>query len=99
MRIILMGIVAGIVGGFGLLMAFDYFDNTVKGADSLKELGINVLAVIPKISDPKAAEQEFQNDRRLYLVAGSYFGMIIILLGLEGIGFSPVDRIIGMIGG
>ncbi|MEA5115742.1 MAG: XrtA system polysaccharide chain length determinant [Geobacteraceae bacterium] len=99
MMIMLAGIAAGIVGAFALLLAIDYFDDTVKGVDALKTLGIQILAVIPKISDPKATEEEKQKDRRLYLVAGTYFGMIIFLLGLEVIGFSPVDRIIGLISG
>lgn len=99
MLLILGGIAVGIVGGFALLLLLDSFDRTLKGVDTLKELGIQVLAVIPKISDPKLTEEEHRRDQRLYLVAGTYFGMIIILLGLEAIGFSPVDRIVGLIGG
>ncbi len=99
MLIILGGIVAGIAGGIGLILAIDRFDSTVKSVDALKTLGIHVLAVIPKISDPKAVEEEKLKDRRLYLIAGSYFGMIVILLGLEVIGLSPVDRIVGLISG
>jgi len=99
MRIILMGIAAGLAGGFGLLLAIDYFDKSVKAVDTLKELGINVLAVIPKISDPQAIEKERRNDLRLYIVSGAYFSMIVALLALEFLGKSPVDRIIGMIQG
>jgi succinoglycan biosynthesis transport protein ExoP len=99
MLIILGGIFAGLAGGFGLLLGIDRFDSTVKSVDTLKTLGIQVLAIIPKISDPKAAEEELQKDRRLYKVAGAYFCMIIFLLGLEVIGFSPVDRLIGLISG
>ncbi len=99
MMIILGSIVAGIAGGIGLLVVIDRFDNRVKSVDTLKGLGIQVLAVIPKISDPKATEAERLKDQHLYTVAGAYFGMIIILLGLEVIGFSPVDRIVGLIGG
>jgi len=99
MMIILMGIVAGLAAGFGVLMAIDYFDKTVKTVDVLKQMGIKVLAIIPKICDPKEAEAERLKDRRLYLFAGSYFCLIIALLGLEVLGLSPVDRIIGLIGG
>jgi len=99
MLIIFGAIAAGIAGGIGLILAIDRFDTTVKSVDTLKTLGIHVLAVIPKISDPKAIEEEQLKDRRLYLVAGAYFGMIVLLLGLEVIGFSPVDRIVGLISG
>jgi polysaccharide chain length determinant protein (PEP-CTERM system associated) len=99
LRIILMGIAAGIAGGFGLLLVIDYFDKTVKTVDTLKTLGINVLAVIPKITDPQAIEKEHRGDIRLYLVSGTYFSMILALLALEALNLSPVDRVIGLISG
>lgn len=98
-RIILLGIAAGIAGAFALLLAIDYFDKSVKAVDTLKGLGINVLAVIPKISDPQAIEKERRNDLRLYIASGAYFSMIVALLALEFLRMSPVDRIIGMISG
>jgi polysaccharide chain length determinant protein (PEP-CTERM system associated) len=98
-RIILIGIAAGIAAGFGLLLVIDYFDKSVKTVDTLKTLGINVLAVIPKISDPQAIDKERRGDLRLYLLSGSYFSMIVALLALEFLGMTPVDRIIGLIQG
>jgi polysaccharide chain length determinant protein (PEP-CTERM system associated) len=99
LRIILMGIAAGLAGGFGLLLAIDYFDKSVKNIDTLKALGLNVMAVIPKISDPIEVEKELQSDRKLYVIAGSYFSVILMFLALEFIGFSPVDKVIRMISG
>ena len=99
LRIILMGIAAGIAGAFGLLLLIDYFDSSVKNVVTLKNLGINVLAVIPNISDPHAIENERRRDMRLYLVSGSYFSIILAILALELIGKSPVDKIIGLISG
>jgi polysaccharide chain length determinant protein (PEP-CTERM system associated) len=99
MKIILIGIAAGLVGGFALLMAIDYFDKSVKSVDTLKALGVNVLAVIPKISDPQAIVNERRRDLRLYLVSGTYFSMIVALLALELLGMSPVEMIVGMIQG
>jgi len=99
LRIILMGIAAGLAGGCGLLLLIDYFDKSVKTVDTLKALGINVLAVIPKISDPNAIEKEHRSDLRLYLTSGSYFSLILAILVLELIGKSPVDKIIGLISG
>ena len=98
-RMILMGIIAGIAGGFGMLLVIDYFDKTVKSVDALKTLGINVLAVIPKITDRKAVEIELRKDRWLYLVSGTYFSMIVALLALEFLSKSPVERIIRLING
>jgi polysaccharide chain length determinant protein (PEP-CTERM system associated) len=96
-RIILMGIAAGLAGGFGLLLAIDYFDKSVKSIDTLKSLGINVMAVIPKISDPQDTEEEHRRDHKLYIIAGSYFSIILMILALEFVGISPVDKIVRLI--
>lgn len=98
-KIILMGIAAGLAGGCGMLMLIDYFDKSVKTIDDLKAIGINIMAVIPKISDPQATENELKRDKRLYLVAGSYFSIIIAFLALEFLGKSPVDKVIRLISG
>jgi polysaccharide chain length determinant protein (PEP-CTERM system associated) len=99
LKFILIGIAAGLAGGFALLLALDYVDKSVKNVDTLKNLGINLLAVIPRISDPRTAEIELLKDRKLYLAAGSYFSLILTILALEFIGFSPVDNLIRLIGG
>jgi len=96
-RIILMGIVAGLAVGIGLLLIVDYFDKTVKTVDTLKSLGVQVLAVIPRISDPQEVEKLHRKDLRLYLVAGGYFAMIVAVLALEFIGRSPVEMLIRMV--
>jgi succinoglycan biosynthesis transport protein ExoP len=96
-RLILLGIVAGIAGGVGVLVAIDRFNNTVKTVDSLKKFGVPVLAVIPKICDPKMVGKERLKDLRLYAVSGMYFAMIVALLALEVLNLSPVERIIEQI--
>ena len=96
-RIILMGIAAGLAGGFGILMAIDYFDKSVKTVDALKALGVQILAVIPKISDPQEIEKNHRKDLRLYLAAGAYFSMIVAVLALEALGHSPVEKLIEIV--
>lgn len=98
-RIILMGIAAGIAGGFGLLMAIDYFDKTIRNVDELKPFGIHVAAIIPKISDPKTVALERYRDRKTYMIAGMYFSLIIALLAFESLWFSPVDEVMRLING
>jgi capsular polysaccharide biosynthesis protein len=91
-KIMMLGIAAGIAGGFGLLIAIHSFDRTIKTVDSLKELGIiEVLAVIPRNIDPQVAEKERRKDLRLYIASGACFSMIVALLVLEKLGLSPVE--------
>ena len=94
-RMILMGIASGIVGGFGLLLLIDFFDKSVKNINELKTLGVKIIAVIPKIIDPSTIESEKRKDFRLYVIAGTYFSVIVLLLGLELLGISPVDKFVG----
>lgn len=98
-RIILMGIAAGLAGGGGLLLVIDNLDKSVKTVDAVRVLGIQILAVIPKIVDPQEVKKESSRSLRLYLAAGAYFSMIVALLALEALNLSPVERIIGMIQG
>ncbi|NVN91783.1 MAG: chain-length determining protein [Desulfuromonadales bacterium] len=96
-RIMLMGIAGGLAGGLGLLMGIDYFDKSVKSVAALKALGIQAVAVIPKIIDPLEIEKERRSDLKLYMAAGLYFSMIVTVLALESLGRSPVEMFIRMI--
>jgi uncharacterized protein involved in exopolysaccharide biosynthesis len=53
-KIILLGIIGGIAGAAGLIILLDAFDDSIKNVDTVKSLGIPVLAVIPHIQDPHA---------------------------------------------
>jgi len=98
-KFMLIGIAAGIFGGFGILLAVNHFDRTIKTVDALKELGIQALVVIPKISDPKVSEKERSRDLWLYVSSGAYFSMIVTLVVLEMFNVSPMESIIGLIRG
>lgn len=96
-KIILLGIVAGIASAFGLLFVMDYLDNSVRSMEVLKTLEIPVLAVIPKIRNQEEAVKERRKDVRLYSLAGFYFSIIVAVLISEALNFSVVDRIINQI--
>lgn len=96
-KLILFGIVAGVACGIGLIIALDYFNPSVKTVDAIKPLGLAVLAIVPQIYEPEKLAREWRRDLRLYLVAGSYFLLIVAILALEAIGKSPVDKIISSV--
>lgn len=97
--IILMGIAAGLAGGVGVLLCLDYLDRSVRSVDTLKSLGVPVLAVIPKMTDPGEELVQRKKDMRLYLAAGVYLSMILAVLALEALNVSAVDKVIGRIQG
>ncbi len=98
-KIILMGIFAGLACGLGLLVVLDHLDTSIKTVDALKPLGVQLIAVVPKISNPAAAAVERVKDFRLYTVAGGYFALILALLVTEALRLSLVDKAIVMIRG
>lgn len=75
--IILLGIAGGIAGAFGILVALDTFDKSVKTIDVLKGLGIPVLAVIPHIESPADLIKAKRQDAWFYGLSG----LFAVLLG------------------
>ena len=82
-KIILLGILAGLGGGFGVLLLKDQMDSSIKDVDVFKQLGLSVLAVIPRIEDPQQSILEARQNRWLYIAAGCYFSLILALLIFE----------------
>lgn len=96
-RIILLGMLAGLAGGLGLLVLLDYMDHSVKAVDTLKPLGIPVMAIIPRIGVQEETMKERERDLKLYRVAGCYFAVILCILAMEALNISLVDRVVRLI--
>ena len=79
--ILLLGIAAGLGGGFGLIFLQDYLDPSVKSIDVLKGLGVTILAVIPHITitDPQEMVMRRRKDMVLFGVSGFYVLGILAL--------------------
>src|SRR4030067_1525874 len=75
--LILIGIVAGAAAGVGVVLLSDYLDNSIRDIDTLKsELGLQVLAVIPKITTDDDIKKEQRLDRRVYAISLTYLTII-----------------------
>ncbi len=48
-KIILLGILGGLAGSFAVLVLLDHLDKSVRNTESLKSLGVQILAVVPTI--------------------------------------------------
>lgn len=76
--IMLLGIVGGIAGAFGLMVLLDTFDKSVKSLDMLRSFGIPVLAVIPHIQSPGELIKARRKDISLIILSG----LFLVLLGV-----------------
>ena len=94
-KIILIGILAGIGGGGGLVLLKDMLDNSIKNVDMAKQLGLPVLAIIPRIEDPLKIKGQKRQDLKLYTLSGLYFSLIVATLVSEMMGSTIVSRLIG----
>jgi polysaccharide biosynthesis transport protein len=82
-KIILLGIIGGLVGSFAFLVLLDNFDRTVRNIESLRSLGVQVLAVVPKIENPVELKSLRRKDTWFFAFAGSYFLLIIATVPIE----------------
>lgn len=82
-KIILLGIVGGVAASFGFLVLLDRLDTSVRNVDSLKSLGIQVLAVVPTIENPVEMEAIRKRDYWFYGIAAACFMLILATIPLE----------------
>jgi hypothetical protein len=69
-KVILMGILAGLAGGIGIIVLLDAMDHSVKSSKAIRDLGLPVLAIIPKIQSDKQLQREKIQDGIFYCIAG-----------------------------
>lgn len=82
-RMILLGIAAGLGAGIGIAVLLDMLSASVKDESQLQELGFEVLAVIPHITNPKEEQRWRRLDRLVYSTAGVWGLGFCGLLGYE----------------
>lgn len=82
-KIILVGIVASLAASFGLLVLLDRLDASVRDIESLKSLGVQILAVVPTIKDPDELQASRKRDYWFYGVSAACFVVILLAIPLE----------------
>lgn len=91
-KLILFGIFLGLIGGVGGIVVRENFSPSVNSLKMIKNLGVDVLAVIPRIFNQEEQQAEKKKNRLVYSIAGSYLCVIGLLLIHELLGLTYVDR-------
>jgi polysaccharide chain length determinant protein (PEP-CTERM system associated) len=79
---LITGIFLGLACGVGIVILLDYLDATLKSLSSLKEMGIPILGIIPRIETEEELAIGRVRDRRLYTLSSAYFAGILIIFKL-----------------
>lgn len=78
-KIILLGLFAGLAGGAGIAIFLDMMDKSIKNIDTLKDLGLPVIGMIPRIQNVEAIVATRKKDRLAYSAAGLYLALVLAL--------------------
>jgi polysaccharide biosynthesis transport protein len=80
---ILFSLLAGVGLGFGMIIGLDRLDASVKGMDAVRDLGIPVLAVIPRFSTKDERSREKRANTALAVFVAIFLVGVSLLLILE----------------
>lgn len=95
-KLILIGMFLGVLGGIGGVVAKENLSPAVNSVKTIRNLGLEVLAVIPRMFNEEEQKIKAKKDRFVYSVAGSYLGVIFLLLVHELLGLTYVDRVFNL---
>lgn len=82
-KMILLGLAAGLGAGIGVAVLLEMRTSSIKDSSQLKELGIEILAVIPHIPTPLELSRWQRLDRLAYSAAGIWCLGFVGVLGFE----------------
>jgi succinoglycan biosynthesis transport protein ExoP len=92
LKLMLLGFIAGIAGGFGLIFGLDFVDKSIKSVDTVKSLGLQILAVVPLIPDVDNDMKLQKRNRVLTVVASCYLSLILLVIAMEVVGLPYMDK-------
>lgn len=72
LKMLLLAIAGGFGCGFGMVFLLENLDGRVRDASFIKELGVDLLAVVPNIADPKEIKRRRRHDFLLVSVSSLY---------------------------
>jgi len=97
LRIMLLGIFGSLAASFGLLVLLDQMDSSLKEVDGAKELGLPLLAVIPRMVEPVVVARQRQRFWRLSAASAVYFLAMLVFPAMELLELPYMDRVLDQV--
>jgi polysaccharide biosynthesis transport protein len=97
LKIMMLGIAGALVASFGLLVLLDQMDHSLKELESVKELGLPVLAIIPKMQQPAVLARQHRRLLRFSFLAALYFLVILCFPAMEILRLPYVDQLLDQV--
>ena len=82
-KMILLAILAGFGSGVGVVLLLEKVDGSVQDIHQIRELGLVVLATIPRIKDETLHKRQLRRDLMAYAASGVFLSVILCVLGFE----------------
>jgi polysaccharide chain length determinant protein (PEP-CTERM system associated) len=83
LRLLLLGIFAGLAGGFGVVVLLDHTDNSVKNLETIKTFDMPLLAIIPNMQNSEETMKKRREDALLYGLACVYMLLVLSVIAFE----------------
>ena len=99
LKLMLMGMAAGVLGSFALLFLLDQLDGSVKDQEFVKEFGMPILAVIPRLHDPLLNARQMKRSRLILGASLCYFLLLLCFPTMELMGLPYMDRLLDALSG
>lgn len=97
-KLILLGIFMGFAGGFGGVVLREGLDTSVRDLEAVKGLGVQLLAVIPRIFNEEENRRERKKAGMLYAFTGFYLFIICLLFVHEVLDLHYVNNFLAKLG-
>lgn len=90
----LLGVLGGVACGLGAVFILEHVDNTIKGPEDIRTMGVTILAEIPFIWSDNDIKRIRKKDTVAFAFAGVCALMICVMLLHDLLGLSLIDHAI-----
>jgi polysaccharide chain length determinant protein (PEP-CTERM system associated) len=92
--LMLIGVFGGLAAGFSAVLIAEHIDDSIKGTQDIRDLGVTVLVEIPYILSEAEATSVRKKDKATFVFAAFCTIMISLMMLHDLLGMGLIDRIV-----